>query len=467
MKKKLNNTTNTEVCINGKYSFTFENNYRNFLVQAFIIAIGIVFYFIFSNETSNKYNMANILIYLISLLICLFSVNNIKTNKFKIYNSWLFIFYSFLLWNTLNVSELQFKKEYSDLYYYFFGPLVFFIFILLGDRMSVDKINIVNKDIVKRRITIIVLIILIVYILLNYYTYTQVGFRLYSDKLIRYTLEDDYVVPRFAGMIYTLMWTMIIFIPHIKKSFAILIIPIIILFSGVLHFKRGNIFRIILFLILCYCYKNRKNIFQRDNILKIIAVILISLFLFTYVGEIRQLDLKNIFDIKDQMKSMYDSNVLNWFYNYTSMSFDVLKLYFDSNPTYIPYNITIPFMSYFGKQEQMLEYYNSMDNLLGISNASTFLSGFIIDFGGLYVLELILYSSLIGALIIIIRKYQFTGLYIFVQMLIIINFFGNYFVVPAIFTAITFSLFIYICCIFDEKRLFNTNNIKNFNCGNR
>jgi len=66
------------------------------------------------------------------------------------------------------------------------------------------------------RATALIIFIFVTYILLSYYIHTQVGSKIFSDKLMRYTSNDEYVVLGFSGLAYTLMWTMIVFIPHIK-----------------------------------------------------------------------------------------------------------------------------------------------------------------------------------------------------------------------------------------------------------
>lgn len=422
-------------------------SYPGLSLKILIIPICIILYFILSNDTENKYNIPNILIFCISLMICLWSVNDIIKKNIMSYNLFLLIFYFFLLWNTLNISSLQFKKEFSDLYFYFAGPLLFSMFLFLGERVPVKKIKI-SHDNLNKNANLLILIIFIFYILISYYIYTQVGFRIFSDKLIKYSKGAEYAVPRFSGLAFTLMWTMIIFIPKVKTYLMVLITTSTIMISGILQFKRGNIFRIILFLFIYYCYRNRETLFKKKNMITIVLILSSTVYLFGYIGDLRQFDYANIFDIKAIMQSKYDSNTLNWLYSYTAMNFDVLKTYFDSDPTYIPYDLILPFMNLLGYEEQISKYYDSMGTTyLGISNASPFLTGFINDYGNLYILEMAIFGFLVCMLLFIIRMLQFTGLYVLVQMFIVLTFTGNYFKVSGFFSVILFSLFLYICCM--------------------
>ena len=426
--------------------------YRILSVQIFIILTCLMLYFFLSNDTYNKYNPVNIFIFCISLIICLLGINDIRKNGIRTYNVFLLSFYLFLLWNTLNISSLQFEKEFSDLYYYFVGPLLFSIFIFIGDRLPIKETKIVDNKVNKRSSALIILVF-VIYLLLSYYIYTQVGLKIFSDKLLRYTSNDEYAVPGFSGLAYTLMWTMIIFVPHMKKYLNMLIVPFIVLYSGVLQFNRGNIFRIVLFMIIYYCYKKGKSLLEPKKIVAMIVVISILIIFFGYIGEVRQTDINNVFDIKDLTQSSYNSKTLNWIYNYTAMNFDVIKIYFNLEPYYLPSTLLVPFMRLIGNREYVLKYYSPPDYSLGITNSSTFLSGFIRDYGSYYLIELSVFGFMICLLQITIRKLRFMGLYFFVQMYIVFFFFGNYLTEPLFLSVAIFSLFLYICCNLNLKAL--------------
>lgn len=422
------------------------NNYQVVLFQIGIIPIFVLIFLFFSNGSHNKYNIINFLIFFLSLFICIISLNDIRKNQLKIYNSFLFIFYVLLLWNTFGASGLQLKKDISDLYYYFVGPLIFSFFLFLGDKLKIPLVKI-NEQQKEARIKKLVIILLTLYILINLYLFTQVGFRLFSGTLIRYTHLSAYTIPGITGLNVTLMWALLMMVPHVNKKLAFVIAITTIMFSGFLHLKRGNIVRVIFFLIVYFFYKNKDKIFKRKNILIISFIMLISVISFGYLGEIRQHDENDPFDIKELVQSNYDNKIVNWIYAYTAFNFDVLKLHIDKPPTYQPFTISLPLMSYMRRYDLIYEYEESRSIYLGISNASTFLTGFMQDFGALYILELIIFSMVVCILIIISRIIKYSGLYIFLQMLIILCFFSNYLVNPAFFTSMLFSIFLYSLCI--------------------
>lgn len=440
----------------------YKDSYNFFLFKFFTPPIIILFYLIYSNVmVSENFNGPNFLILLLSLIIFIFSVDSIKRNGIKSYNLFSAIYFLFLLLNTFNFSDLQLPKSLTDIYYFFTGPILFSLFLYLGEKINFRKGKIV-KFFPLFNIEMVVVLVWIIYLFCNIYIYMTVGFRLLSDDLLRYQDKSEYIVPGFSGLVGLTLWTLVIMIPHVKKRLSIPIIFSIILISGVLQFSRGNIFRVFLFLLLYFIITRRKDLFKRKFVIAIMVLIIVGSFLFAAFGDYRQYDSGNSFNISTLLESNIDVGVIDWIFAYSAINFDVLKLFINNNePTYYPASILKPIERLItGNNEiELIASEVSKVSLNGF-NASTFLSGFIIDFGPLYIIEVMLLGFILGVFISILNKFGYTGIYVFILTLITMTVFGNYFTSPVFLYAIVVSFLLFLFSGKENKNK-NINSLKN------
>ncbi|WP_230861035.1 hypothetical protein, partial [Vibrio harveyi] len=99
---------------------------------------------------------------------------------------------------------------------------------------------------------------------------------------------DKYSIPGISGVSAVLQWTLLVLVPFVKKRYSIVAIMSIIVLSGILHVKRGDIMRVMLFLsiysISKYLTKNKISIMF---IFKCLFVLGFTLFVFSAFGQYR------------------------------------------------------------------------------------------------------------------------------------------------------------------------------------
>ncbi|MDD2384935.1 MAG: hypothetical protein PHN18_12150 [Sulfurospirillaceae bacterium] len=76
-------------------------------------------------------------------------------------------------------------------------------------------------------------------------------------------------------------------------------------------------------------------------------------------------------------------------------------------------------------------------------NATTFIQPYFLDFGYFYWLEMILVFSIYSALILLAKKINFVGIYVFFLMLFFLMLFGDYFVNRTMFVTIVMSFLVF------------------------
>ncbi|WP_428016608.1 hypothetical protein [Arcobacter sp.] len=165
---------------------------------------------------------------------------------------------------------------------------------------------------------------------------------------------------------------------------------------------------------------------------------ILFVYLFSLYGEYRLLERGGYEGIiKDYLGSQIDSVLVSWIYSYLALNFDVLKLYFDVTPQY---EIT-HFFSFFMHDVDRIAF--GMETTISGFNATTFIQPYFLDFGYFYWLEVILVFSILGALIIVAKKINFVGIYIFFLMLLFLMLFGDYFVNRTMFLTIITSILVF------------------------
>lgn len=416
---------------------------RNKAIFSYVCSIAfLAIFWLNSSVYVYKYTPTDVFFLISSIIICILSLYSILMHGIKTYNLFFLTFYFFLFLNSLHISKLQSSMSFIDIYYIIFGSLVFGLFLYFGETIRIigfKKYKFIN-------INLIYLLLIVIYVLISGYIYFTVGYRILdTDTLYRYQNKDLYVVAGVSGLHAILMWTILILCPHVKRSLSQIGI-ITILLTSILQINRGNIVRIMMFLILLYLIKHR---ITYKTVFATLMTLAILLMVFTYAGEVRQADSNNPFSIGNSLHSNVSNEYINWLYAYSAVNFEVLKnIAEDHKPEYYPNTILMPINRLAGDNyKSSIEFLEELGeySVGGGFNASTFLSTFIFDYGNWYFVELILFSCLLGILIILAKYYQLTGVYIFITMLTTLTIFGNYYTLVPFFYSTILSMFLLIC----------------------
>lgn len=418
-------------------------------ILAFFLLASPFIYSVFVYRSVNFFNVNNFVIYVLSACICFYSFWDIKKHGVKPHSLFLFVFYIFLFWNTSNLVGIQLEKTPKDVYYYFFGPIVFTFILWLGFHLKVPNLS----DIVKFKIdaNLMSLILLGIFILIKLYVGTKVGYRIESVDAGYLESGEKYTLPGFTGVSTVLQWTLVMLIPHIKKTYIVIILVSIILFAF-LHVKRGDISRVFVFLITYFFVEKlkEKGYFSLKKTVLIAIVLLLFLYIFAEFGEWRRSNQIAESIIKQLLQSRSDSIVLNWIYSYTTIPYDILKIFDEMDHPYFPYGLVSEFVD-----TQSYEYkdYILQEERANISgyNAGTFLSMFIHDFGVFYFIEVIFFGIGVAVLIILTRMFNFLGIYFMILTMLFFSFFGNYLTSSGLIFSFVFSIILFNFVKIDKK----------------
>jgi len=143
----------------------------------------ILLYPIIVFDSINKTNPVNFMIYIVSFIVFLYAVYSIKEKNINSYNIFLFGFFIALFLNTLNASTKQLEKELIDMYYYFLGPLLVASMLYFFENLKIKKVSF--RNIIKFDVNSVYVFLVIFYIVTKS---------------------------------YMLQWSLLIFLPFVKKS---------------------------------------------------------------------------------------------------------------------------------------------------------------------------------------------------------------------------------------------------------
>lgn len=410
-------------------------------ILAFFLLASPFIYSVFVYSSVNFFNINNFVIYILSACICFYSFWDIKNYGVKPHSLFLFVFFIFLFWNTSNLVGIQLEKTPKDVYYYFFGPLIFATILWLAFHLKVPNL----ADISKFKIdpNLMSFILLVLFILIKLYIGSKVGYRIESVDAGYLESGEKYSLPGFTGVSTVLQWTLVMLIPHIKKTYIVLILVSIIAFAF-LHVKRGDIARVFVFLITYFFVVKikEKEYFSLKKTIIIAIVFLLFSIVFAEFGEWRRSNQIAESIIQQLLESRSDSIVLNWIYSYTTIPYDILKIFDELNHPYYPYGLVSEFVD---PQSYEFKDYMIQEEKANISgnNAGTFLSMFVHDFGVFYFIEVIFFGIGIAVLIILTRMFNFFGIYCMVLTMLVFSFFGNYLTSSGLIFSFLFSIILF------------------------
>lgn len=397
-----------------------------------ILSICLIFFLFVLTE-----DRVNFLIGILSLSLVYFAVKSILAKQVTSHNVFLLFFFGSMFTSTWALSSFQTSKSIEDVYFYFFGPLCFALVLYLFERKKNINLRKIKPFV---NVHLIYLAFLFAFICIKLYIGFTVGWRINSLSDSTY-LESgsEYVIPGISGIAAILQWQLLIFAPYVKKKYVICAIIAIVILTGILHVKRGDVLRLMMFLFIWFLNNQLKGkAFSVGKKVKALVIVVIGFLLFVESGNFRQdarggseNDLKSNIGMKDAPIS------LAWFYGYVSINYEVVRYYFNSKPSNSPNSILSLLSSDDdGKPPEDTHSINGF-------NASTFISGFVKDYNYLYFLEMIAFGIIIGIILIVIKSQGFLGGYLFILSLLAFSFFGNYLSNRSIFLSILLSICIY------------------------
>ncbi|MBU3104461.1 O-antigen polymerase [Clostridium gasigenes] len=402
----------------------------HYIYYIFIALICITAYSIFYLMGQDNYNIQGLIIFILSLLSMICGIESMRKFGFKANNLFQIVYFFCLMLNTFNISALQKPKTIIDIYYFFTGAYIMVFFLYIGEKGYLSTKYKINIPKIFNSNNIIIGL-LIVYYTGYIYKFSQTGIKLFSNTALRYLDDSIYVIPGVSGMLNLICWILLMYLPNTNKINKAIIIPSIIIMSGILDFSRGNVMRICIFLLVDYILRKGKNILNKKYIKKVLIISTIIIMVFVGLGELRQKDSSNVFSISNILYSKVNNEYFNWIYSYSAINFDVLKLTIDSNSFGYPTALLIPIIRIVSGSDTIISYYEVFaERALNGFNASTFLSPFVADGSLLYIIEIIIFAILIGFIIGFTKKYNLRGVYIFIMTMLVLTVFGNYILNP-------------------------------------
>lgn len=389
-------------------------------------------------------NFYDAFIFICSISIVFLAINNINQMGIKFVNVFSVSYFGAIALNSFKLSIFQENKSFLDFYYFFMGPLLFVLIISYFENKTSKKSNRIKilSVLTEEQLT---LMLLFAYLVTKIYIVSQTGIRLFDGNWddTRLTL---YIIPGVSALNDILMYILLMQIPMIKSNkFKLVLIVLIILLSGILMAKRGNIVRIFLFLFFYVLY-NFKNKISLKNKLVVFLCIVIFFISFASIGNYRQKmrGIDNVNNIISQNLGVdLGTPVFNWVYAYIGINHDVMKQIFYEYPnTFSLKGLYLPLGRLVHGNQWVSNYYDYYKTH-GINgfNASTFLSFYIADWGQLYFICLIIYGIILGFILRLCIFMRYHGGYIFLITFGSLLFFGNSFIMPTVFFSIIIGIF--------------------------
>ena len=396
-----------------------------------------------------QFNIGNLVLVFLLVLIISSAICDMKRRGIRLSNTFAVCFFGVLLLNCLNISRLQEPKTIRDMYYYLFGPSLFYFMLALYEKTSNNnnhlvKIFGINPDIIG-------IIMLVLCVVLKSRIFILTGIRLFSNSW-KTAERELFVVPVESGLSDLFMWLSLMLVPMMKKKYLKFFGILIPILFTVLSATREYFIFICIFVSFLWMLHYGKKLFMKTNICKILIIFIGMLVIFSVWGNYRQIkrgwaDPQNA--VKELLESNTDNMVINWVYGYTGINFDVLKQNYIEKDVSGDYRALLVPMIRILEGSNGVKIYKDTLKIDGINgfNASTFLSLFIKELGVFYFVDVFL----LGIIVIVLDKLcclsEFQGGKIFLLVMTSLTFYGNYYLIYAnlfysLVAGIILSLFI-------------------------
>ncbi len=391
----------------------------------------------------------NILCFFLCSLILILGINDIANNGISIYSVFMVCYFGALLLNNLNISGLQKSKNIIDIYYYFFGALLFLCILILIDKNKKYKVN----KYIKIDGNIIAILVLLAFVISKVLLFRITGIRFISAKW-SVKNNENFIVQGHTGISQILMWLSIMMIPVAKRRVKIINIITVIVFS-ILSAARGDLMRIGIYLLLMWVISYGKKFISMRNVKNLIILMILLLAFFSVWGNYRQNQRygKNVYNISTYTESIVNKNAIDWIYAYTALNFDILKQeYIEREHSGEFQALFIPIIRIIQGSKEVEAYYNQFTTRqINGFNAATFLEYFIFESGPLYFIPILFLGLLVSVLDMLCYTIDFDGGHIFLLMQTVLTIFGNYYLQVNMFLALILGLSINLFVVKNKK----------------
>lgn len=411
------------------------------IVVAYIFLVLIYFvYMIVGN--SWFFDMASLLIFMGALLAVFKGINDMRM-KGGTLSSVFIVFYFFgLAMNCLNISALQEPKNLEDVYYFFVGPLIFYLILKNRENKSV---GFTFKPIMKINPNSLAIVLYAIYCIAELYMFSIIGIRFTSDEWS--TAESIYyTVPGVSGLVGSISWLLLILLPEVKTKYKILFI-LTTFTTAVLMAKRGDAMRIIIYAMMYVLLMYKEKIFSTKVMLRFCTIILGSIIIFSEWGDYRQL--QRGWDVSKTvgllLESSVENNAVNWIFGYVGINYDVMKQFYIDKPfTGEMQEIFLPLIRIVGDSTVVKAYYDNM-YIYGLNgfNAAPFIAVFIHELGPLYIINVAILAILVSVASNVCTSLNIKGGNVLLMMTTAMTFFGNYYLNVNIFYSLLISVLLF------------------------
>jgi len=408
---------------------------NKFLLSFVVVVTLLVIYVLNHIYLGIQFDFVNFFVLFVSssVLTVFVSVQKIKKNYLLLLFSISFL--GLLIFSCFKINALQGRYDGFFLYVVGLGFCLTALFLYLADKINLPVVNGVRFI----SVSFVYYSFLVLFVGLSAYVFSKTGIRaLHFIDGVR-SNGADFVIPGISGLAAIFKWSLLMLIPFVKLK-RIIIILLVISIVAVLHGKRGDVFRALLFASVYFSYLH----FDRLSFKKFGFFILFSssaLVLFGYLGDLRQQSYDSAFSIVSLSQSYFESSTLAWVFTYTGFNFNVLNSYPTNGVMDKMTYVLIPFLN-----NSAVESYFANLSAISISgfNASTFLGPLVYDLGVFFWLELLVFLFLLIGLVFLTRVSRHRGAYFMLALLIVLLPFGNYVLTPSYFYSILFSCFIFL-----------------------
>lgn len=384
----------------------------------------------------------SIVTFFLSLLLFLQGLKQFQKYGLQISNAFLMSFYFFLSLNCYGISMLQKPKTLLDIYYYFWGPLLFYIILVYFEKLSI-KIKRVHT---KLSFEFICNIFLFSFIGLYAYVFKTKGVRIFSNTL-KSEQQSLYVIAGISGLIDVLAWTLLMLSFSINKKIlkiSMIICPIVFTF---LNASRTLTMRMLVYMLCYVLYARGKKAANSKSIVRTILFSTVIIIGFGAWGNYREkVSGFMTISISTALQSVSGNTIFDWMYAYSAFNYDVIKqVVIEKSFPFRFKSLLRPLLRLIGGSAIIGEYNKlvstQVQSIKGF-NAATFLLYPIFELRYFYFIELFILAFIVSIVAKLSKVIGFRGGYVYFIMASIMTVYGDYYLDINGFYAIILGLII-------------------------
>ena len=391
----------------------------------FVIFIGFIIISFGIRHSRNDYY--NIITFFFSVFLFLYGLTHFLKNGLQISNAFLISFYFFLALNCFNVSLLQKPKTLTDIYFYFFGPLMFYLIINYLEKATI-KLKYVN---IKLSYELVCKGFLIMFIALYGYIFKTKGIRFFSNTL-KSEQQSLYVVSGISGLIDVLAWLLLMLSFSTKKKvlkILMILCPILFTFFSA---SRTLTMRMLIFMGCYVFYSKGKKAANSKSIFRAMFFGVGVIVGFGVWGNYREkVSGFMTISISAALQSVSNNTIFDWLYAYSAFNYDVIKqVVIEKNFPFRFRALLRPILRVVGGSSAIGQYNKIVSSEVGSIkgfNGSTFLLHPIFELKYFYFIELFILAVIVAIMAKISKTLNFRGGYVYYIMASVMTVFGEYY----------------------------------------